>query len=138
MLAGSLILHTRPHVLLYRQHHTIPMQADQREIGRREKVALAAIKQSLNTEAGEFGASLFASHHLEELDGAYWKEHLDTPRPEPAGVLSLLCLQSHWSDDDDENGIDIFDFCLPGDVSNYLLSVRFDENGEVEKIAMES
>lgn len=113
------------------------MPVDPAELGRREKVALEAIKRSLGSEAGEFGADLFATHHLEELDRSYWQTHLNTDVPEPADVLGLLCLQSHWSDDD-EDGIDTLDFGLPGDVSNYLLSVRFDESGGIDEIAMES
>jgi hypothetical protein len=107
------------------------------EIARREKIALDAIKRSLGTDAGEFGATLFASHHLDELDEAYWQRHLSTPKPEPAQVLDILCSQSHWAEDDDD-GLDTFDFCLPGNVSNYLLSVQFDEDGVVEDISMES
>jgi len=52
-------------------------------------------------------------------------------------VIELLCLQSHRSDDDDD-GLDTLDFALPGDVSNYVLSVGFDENGEIDEISMES
>jgi hypothetical protein len=118
------------------------MTADQDEIARREKIALDAIKRSLGTDAGEFGATLFASHHLAEIDESYWQEHLRTAKPNPAQVLGILCLRSHWGEDDDDgidmDGIDTFDFCLPGDVSNYVLSVRFDEEGEVEDISMES
>jgi hypothetical protein len=46
-----------------------------------------------------------------------------------------LC--SHWSDEDAE-GIGVFDSTLPGKVTNYVISVRFDEAGEIEDIAMES
>ncbi len=113
------------------------MPTDETELSRREKVALEAIRRSLGTEAGEFGATLFTSHHLEELEQSYWQTHLKTDRPEPAQVIELLRLQSHWSDGD-EDGIDTLDFGLPGEVSNYLLSVRFDENGEVSEISMES
>ena len=46
-------------------------------------------------------------------------------------------LQSHWSDDA-EDGIDIFDFELPGNVSNYVISVQFDREGSITEIVMES
>jgi len=46
-------------------------------------------------------------------------------------------LRSHWGDDDD-NGLEVFDFTLPDDVTDYVISVRFDANGEVEEISMES
>ncbi|MBN1606340.1 MAG: DUF2004 domain-containing protein [Polyangiaceae bacterium] len=113
------------------------MPTNEVELSRRKKLALDAIKRSLGTEAGEFGATLFATHHLDELDPSYWQTHLKIDKPKPAHVLELLCLQSHWSDSDEE-GIDTLDFGLPGNVSNYVLSVRFDENGEVDEISMES
>jgi hypothetical protein len=117
------------------------MTKKQDEIARRTKVALDAVRRSLGTEAGEYGATLFASHHLAELEPAYWQKHLGTPEPEPAQIIGLLELKPHWSQGDDgidEEDLDTFDFCLPGKVSDYVLSVRFDESGEVEEITMES
>ena len=113
------------------------MPTDRVELSRRTKIALEAIKRSLGTEAGEYGATLFAAHHLDELDQSYWQAHLKTDRPAPVQVIELLCLQSHSSDDDDDD-LDTLDFALPGDVSNYILSVSFDENGEIDEISMES
>ena len=52
-------------------------------------------------------------------------------------VLDILVLQSHWGEDDDD-GIDTFDFTLPDEVTNYVLSVEFDENGNVSGLSMES
>ncbi len=46
-------------------------------------------------------------------------------------------LRSHWGDEDDD-GIDTFDFTLPEDVTDSVISVRFDEKGQVEEITMES
>jgi hypothetical protein len=31
-----------------------------------------------------------------------------------------------------------FDFTLPGDVTDYVVSVRFDEKGEIDSLCMES
>jgi len=107
------------------------------EASRRATTACAAIKQSLGTDEDESGADLFVSHHLAELEGEYWQKHLGTSRPEPIRVLDILELRSHWGDDDD-NGLDVFDFTLPDDVTDYVISVRFDETGEVEDISMES
>lgn len=107
------------------------------EVSRREATARAAIKQSFGTGEDESGVDLFASHHLEELEGEYWNKHLGTSRPEPIQVLNILKLHSHWADDDDK-GLDVFDFTLPDDVTDYVISVRFDETGEVEEISMES
>ena len=40
--------------------------------------------------------------------------------------------------DDDDEGIDTFDFSLPGDVTGYVISVSFDDNGNVRGITKES
>ncbi len=114
------------------------MSPDTQEIQRRELLALAAIKFAYGTEKDEQGATLFVSHHLDELDGSFWEKHLGNASPEPVRILDLLVLRSHWGDDDDDNGIDTFDFTLPDEVTDYVISVRFDEDGEVEEITMES
>ena len=105
------------------------------EIARRTTAALAAIKQ----QAGKPGSasSLFASHHLEELSPTYWRKYARAARPSQSRVLDLLQLRSHWGEDD-EDGIDVFDFTLPGDATDYVLSVGFDEDGAVDNVSMES
>ena len=113
------------------------MSESDKETARRTAAALASIRHSLSEE--DSAASLFASHHVEELDATYWKKHAGTERPSPKQVVDLLELQSHWGGDgDDDDGIDVFDFTLPGGVTNYVVSVRFDEDGEVEEVEMES
>ena len=98
---------------------------------------LAAIKSTFGTDDGEYGPNLFISHHLEEIDNKYWKKHLGTANPDPRQILDALVLRSHWGDED-EDGIDTFDFTLPEEVTDYVLSVRFDDKGNVEDISMES
>jgi hypothetical protein len=113
------------------------MGKDDKEIARRTAAALAAIKQSLDEE--DSAVSLFASHHIEELDAAYWKKHTGTTTPSAKQVVDLLELRSQWGGDgDDDDGVNVFDFTLPGDVTNYVLSVRFDNDGEVQDVDMES
>lgn len=107
------------------------------EIARRTKVALKAISDTVGTEAGEYGADLFAVHHLEELDATYWVKWLQTKNPTTRQVLSILTLCDHWSESDEE-GLDTLDFTLPGEVTDYVISVRFDRKGNVEDISMES
>jgi hypothetical protein len=111
------------------------MPANPDEIKKREAEARAAIKEAYGTIDDEFGASLFVSHHLEELDATYWKKHFSTETPEPHRILELLELRSHWGGDDE---IDTFDFTLPEDATNYVISVAFDADGEVSGITMES
>lgn len=109
---------------------------DASEIERRTTVALAAIKQSIGSN-DESGVDLFASHHLDELDPAYWQKQAGTPHPTPTQIIDLLELRSHWVHEGGD-GIDAFDFSLPGDVTNYLISVCFNKRGEIEDISMES
>lgn len=104
------------------------------EVEKRTKLALDAIRKAYGTEAGEFSTTMFVGHHLDELPRDYWQEHTGTDVPDPAAVLGLLELKSHWGDGDIEN----FDFSLPGEVTDYLLSVRFNESGEIDEISMES
>lgn len=106
---------------------------EEREL--REGRAREAVKRSHGTEEGEYGATLFVSHHLEELDSAYWQEHFDTESPEPGRVLSILQVQPHVEEEDD---LGTLDFVLPGEVSDYLLCVQFDGDGAVVDISMES
>jgi hypothetical protein len=111
------------------------MPANPAEIKRREAAARAAIKTAFGTADDEFGATLFVSHHLEELDSGYWKKHLSTETPEPRRILELIELRSHWGGDDE---IDTFDFTLPEAVTDYVISAKFDESGEVSELTMES
>jgi len=100
---------------------------------RRDK-ALAAMRQALGTPAGDGSVSLFIDHHLDELPPEWWRQRLGVARPEPAAVLALLQCRSSWG----ENDLQVFDFTLPDDVTNYLVSVRFDVGGQVESLSMES
>lgn len=113
------------------------MASNADEIARREKSALAAIKLSFGTAAAEDSVNLFVEHHQDEMDAEYWEKHLATKTPAPARILDLLQLRSHWSPDEDD-GINVFDFTLPDDVTDYVISVRFDDAGEVKEISMES
>lgn len=107
----------------------------QAEMRRRTEAARAAIKSAYGTEDDEYGATLFVSHHLEELDQSYWEEHFKTPRPEPRQILDRLVLRNEFEDEDDSDSLD---FTLPGDVTDYVLCVSFYDDGEVDDISMES
>jgi hypothetical protein len=107
------------------------------EVQRRAERAIAAIRAAFGTEADEYGATLFVSHHLAELPKEYWLEQLGSAAPSPAAVLDLLTLKSSWGDEDDD-GLENFDFTLPGEVTNYVISAHFDDTGEVDAVSMES
>ena len=104
------------------------------EVERRKKLALDAIRQAYGTEAGESSTTLFGGHHLDELPQDYWQEHAGTGTPDAAAVLGLLEFKSSWGEDEIEH----FDFTLPGDVTDYVLSVRFNEAGGIDEVSMES
>jgi hypothetical protein len=108
------------------------MGKKQDEVSKRTTAAKAAIASAIDDEVS---VGLFVSHHLGELEAAYWKKHTGTPKPTPRQVVDLLVLRSHWSGDDD---MDRFDFTLPGDVTDYVISVGFDNAGKVASVEMES
>ena len=111
------------------------MNIDPTEIERRTLRALSAIKSAYGTDADEFGATLFVSHHIEELDAGYWRATFGTDAPSATDILDALVLRSDFEDEED---LEALDFTLPGDVTNYVLCVSFDEAGEVENVSMES
>lgn len=99
--------------------------------------ALEKIKSLYGTEEGEFGPTLFVSHHLEELEKSTLLDIFGVDKPDAAQILNALVLVDSWSSDDDGK-IDTFDFSLPGNVTDYLLSVRFDDDGEIDEVSLES
>lgn len=113
------------------------MSAHESIIQQRTDIALAAIKAVYGNPEDDYGATGFIEHHLATLATSYWQAHLQTDSPTPQQVITILVLQSHWGDDDDD-GVDVFDFTLPDDITNYVISVRFDTKGKVESIDMES
>lgn len=104
------------------------------EVEKRQKLALDDIKNTFGTEAGEDSINLFVEHHLEELPQSYWRQHLGSSTPEPTAVIGLLQLRSSWGEDD----IEYFDFTLPNEVTDYVISVHFDGAGKIDGISMES
>ncbi|OAJ70239.1 hypothetical protein A7976_00965 [Methylobacillus sp. MM3] len=104
------------------------------ESEKRQKLALEAIKQAFGTESGEDNVNLFVEHHIEELPQNYWQQYLGGDTPEPAAVVDLLQLRSSWG----QNDIEYFDFTLPGEVTDYVVSVHFDSSGDVDGVSMES
>lgn len=99
--------------------------------------ALLAIKSLYGKPEGEFGPTLFVSHHLVEVEGAYWQRTVGVARPTPNQVLNALVLIRSWSSHEGGN-IDVFDFGLPNNASNYVLAVRFEDDGDVASVSMES
>lgn len=97
-----------------------------------EKIALQDIKNAIGTEIGEYSIDEFISHHLEELPSTYWKAKTGVETPSVSQVVDLLVLRSKWDDEE------VYDFTLPDDVTDYVVCVKYGENGELEDIDMES
>lgn len=108
------------------------MSKERDQVARRTTAAKKAIQNAVDDESS---VGLFISHHLSELEATYWKKHTGTPKPTPKQVIDLLVLRSHWGGDTD---MDRFDFTLPDDVTDYVISVGFDDAGKVGSIEMES
>ena len=62
---------------------------------------------------------------------SYWEKHLGNSNPSKEKVIDLLILRSKWDDEE------VYDFTLPDEVTDYVLSVSF-EDGSIEDITMES
>lgn len=111
------------------------MAVDPKEVERRKHLARAAIERTFANDLEESSARLFVTHHIAEVEASYWLCHLATETPAAEAVLGLLEFKSHWGEDSE---LEVFDFTLPGGVTQYVVCVRFDERGEVLDVAMES
>ena len=102
----------------------------------KEIAARAAVKSLIGKPEGEDSITLFVEHHLAELEADYFSNTYGTAMPEAIQIADSLVLVDSWSSEDDGH-IDVFDFSLPDNVTNYLLSVRF-SGDKVEEVSMES
>lgn len=81
----------------------------------------------------EADPALFVEHHLQTLPDAVWARL--GGRPDSAEqLLDLLVPISLWG----EQGRVVLDFTLPGDVTDYVLGVAFDDAWTVDEVVMES
>lgn len=108
---------------------------DNQILDQREEIARQAIIAGYGTEAGEYGPTLFAQHHLQEVDNDTWMSIFGIEKPEPTHILQGLVLVGSWSSGATDD-LDMLDFSLPDGATQYVLSVRF-EAGEVAQISME-
>lgn len=103
----------------------------------RQVAAREAIKSLYGKPQGKYGPTLFVSHHLEEIEPEYWLRTVGVPQPSPEQVLEALVFMDAWTSGSGDT-VNTFDFRLPGNVTNYLLSVRFLDDGHVQYVSMES
>lgn len=117
------------------------MPANSEEISRLESAARAHIEAIYGTPEDEFGATLFVSHHLSDIDSSYWLKHTGTSEPKARQVLRMLEVRVDPEEeelDPEEEELNILDFSLPDAVTNYVISVEFDGSGGIVRVSMES
>ncbi len=100
----------------------------------RQKRASEELKKIFNTEKGVDNINVFIEHHKKEISTDYWKEHLKTSNPTSLEILNYIEFKTAWG----ENDIEYLDFTLPDDVTQYVLSVHFNTDGDIDYISMES
>ena len=103
------------------------------ELSQRETAARKHLASVYGEPGQEHSVTLFVSHHLAEIGADYWMKHTGIPDPDPGQVLGVLELRY----DPEEEGIDILDFTLPDGATNYVLSIEFDDLGNIVGVAME-
>ncbi|WP_194919487.1 DUF2004 domain-containing protein [Catenulispora rubra] len=78
----------------------------------------------------------YAEHHRDEL-GAVFGEDGSIDLETLLATLSLIRIGFSLESDPEDSGI-ILDYSIGAEVTNYLIAVSFDEDGELEDISMES
>ena len=79
-------------------------------------------------------AQFYATHHLTEIAAAEWEAAGLTPQ-RPEDVLALLKPLALWGDPEDQVMLDLG---ISLDLTQYVLTVRFDTAGSVEDVVMMS
>lgn len=110
------------------------MRSESDQLSKREASAREYIAAIYGSPEDEYGATLFVSHHLSEIEPRYWKKHTGVSQPSAHQVLGILELLV----DSDDDEIDSLDFSLPDDATNYMISVQFDDSGSIYAVSMES
>ncbi len=70
------------------------MTIDPNQTRERTAAARAAIQAPYGTAEGEYGPTLFVSHHLDAIEPEYWEMQFQSPSPEPKRILNALILAS--------------------------------------------
>lgn len=103
----------------------------------REQLARVAMRAALENQQAEESVELFIQHHLEEIEPEYGKKYSGSAVPTPLQVLDLLVLADSWQSDEIESR-EMLDFTLPDKMTQYVICVSFDAQGQVIDISMES
>lgn len=111
--------------------------SEQAVVKGREQVARVAMRAALENQQAEDSVELFIQHHLEEIEPAYWEKYSGSAVPKPLQVLDLLVLADQWESDEIDHR-EMLDFTLPDEITQYVICVCFDAQGQVIDISMES
>ena len=104
-----------------------------------DATALAALRQSYDGESGP-AVTIYVSHHLEEVSAEALTEIFGKPKKSLAvhDFLARLILKRVWLHLSKSDGYATLDYTTGADVTQYILAVRIDEEGEVLGVEMES
>ena len=101
----------------------------------------ALLDANTDDEEGYDPVSLFITHHLDELDKNAVATLFGSTTPSTQVFLAKLVLAAvsfHPEQDDEDEAFATFDYTLPGELTDYMLSVRFDGDSNPIDIDMES
>ncbi len=100
------------------------------------EIATKEISKRCRTPDGEMSVDLFVSHHQEEIAPSEWKSLLGNANPSEDEILASIVFKTSW-DSEDDGVIDTYDITLPNDLTQYVISVRFDCD-QIASVDMES
>ncbi len=110
------------------------------ELSLHDHAARAAMAEEAS-ESSETAPALYIAHHREELSQAAWTQvfaTIDRENIDAQTFLSQLQLVHVGLNPADEDRCLLLDYMLRGEVTNYVLSVSFDADGQLAGIDMES
>ena len=81
--------------------HILEIKMDKANIEAKQKIAREKIISIHGTPEGEYGPTLFVSHHLEDMETSYWLDQFKNERPDAKQILDSLILVASWSSQED-------------------------------------
>jgi len=103
-----------------------------------EGTALKCLLEDFNQGQNSQAVKLFYEHHLEELSSDELVEIFGASDVDINLFLSRLILRDVAFHPEEDEEFAVFDITLQGDVTNYLLAVKFDSAGAITAVSMES
>ncbi len=87
----------------------------------------------------ESSVEMYVEHHLDQLEPEQWEKVLpEGTKPTADAVRASLNLRKIWGSYD-EDGLNLnLDHGLPVELTDYVIVVRIDAEGEIDDVSMES